>query len=54
VPLDWARTQMNLATALGTLGSHESGTARLKEAVTATRRSRFRERERSLLRGYLS
>ena len=35
VPLDWARTQMNLGTALSTLGARESGTARLEEAVPA-------------------
>ena len=29
VPLDWARTQMNLGLALWTLGERESGTARL-------------------------
>jgi hypothetical protein len=28
-PLQWARTQMNLGNALGTLGERESGTARL-------------------------
>ena len=37
VPLDWATTQMNLGTALSTLGERESGTARLEEAVTAYR-----------------
>ena len=37
VPLDWARTQMNLGNALSTLGSRESGTARLEEAVVAYR-----------------
>ena len=37
VPLDWARTQMNLGNALQTLGSRESGTARLEEAVAAYR-----------------
>jgi len=35
VPLDWARTQMNLGTALLTLGRRESGTARLEEVVAA-------------------
>jgi hypothetical protein len=35
VPLEWARTQMNLGAALRALGSRESGTARLAEAVTA-------------------
>ena len=39
VPLDWARTQMNLGNALQTLGSRESGTARLEEAVAAYRAS---------------
>ena len=29
VPLDWARTQMNLGNALLSLGERESGTARL-------------------------
>jgi hypothetical protein len=33
VPLDWARTQMNLGNALERLGGRESGTARLEEAV---------------------
>ncbi len=37
VPLEWATTQMNLGTALETLGERESGTARLEEAVTAHR-----------------
>jgi hypothetical protein len=32
VPLDWAMTQMNLGSALSTLGERESGTARLEEA----------------------
>jgi tetratricopeptide (TPR) repeat protein len=36
-PLDWALTQMNLGTALQTLGSRESGTDRLEEAVAAYR-----------------
>ena len=36
-PLDWARTQMNLGNALWTLGSRESGTGRLEEAVAAYR-----------------
>ncbi len=35
VPLDWARTQMNLGTALLRLGERESGTGKLEEAVTA-------------------
>ena len=35
VPLDWAKTQMNLGNALETLGERESGTARLEEAVAA-------------------
>ena len=37
VPLDWARTQVNLGVALRTLGERESGTARLEEAVVAYR-----------------
>ena len=37
VPLDWARTQMNLGLALQTLGWREAGTARLEEAVAAYR-----------------
>ena len=37
VPLDWARTQNNLGTALWQLGERESGTARLEEAVAAYR-----------------
>jgi hypothetical protein len=37
VPLQWAMTQMNLGTALRTLGERESGTARLREAVAAYR-----------------
>ena len=37
VPLDWARTQMNLGVALQRLGERESGTARLEEAVAAYR-----------------
>jgi len=47
VPLDWAMTQMNLGTALQTLGERESGTARLQEAVAAYRAAleeRTRER----------
>jgi hypothetical protein len=47
VPLDWARTQMNLGTALFTLGERESGTGRLAEAVAAYRAAleeRTRER----------
>ncbi len=35
VPLDWARTQMNLGNALQTLRERESGTARLEQAVRA-------------------
>jgi tetratricopeptide (TPR) repeat protein len=35
VPLQWAMTQNNLGTALGTLGERESGTARLEAAVAA-------------------
>ncbi|MGH6864503.1 MAG: hypothetical protein ACRECN_09625 [Methylocella sp.] len=37
MPLQWARTQMNLGVALATLGERESGTARLTEAVAAYR-----------------
>ena len=33
VPLDWAKTQINLGDALRTLGEREAGTARLEEAV---------------------
>ena len=47
VPSDWATTQMNLGTALQTLGARESGTARLEEAVAAYRAAleeRTRER----------
>ena len=33
VPLDWAKTQINLGNALRTLGERETGTARLEEAV---------------------
>jgi tetratricopeptide (TPR) repeat protein len=35
VPLDWARTQNNLGTALQTLGAREAGTERLTQAVVA-------------------
>ena len=35
MPLQWATVQMNLGTALRTLGERESGTARLEAAVTA-------------------
>ncbi|MEM0908604.1 MAG: helix-turn-helix transcriptional regulator [Pseudomonadota bacterium] len=34
VPLDWARTQMNLGVVLSYLGAREAGTSRLEEAVT--------------------
>ena len=37
VPLDWAITQANLGLALKVTGEHESGTARLEEAVVAER-----------------
>ena len=37
VPLEWATTQNNLGTALKDLGTRESGTARLEEAVEAHR-----------------
>src|ERR1700730_2940489 len=36
-PLDWAKTQVNLGSALWTLGERESGTARLEEAGAAYR-----------------
>ncbi|MEO0546057.1 MAG: tetratricopeptide repeat protein, partial [Pseudomonadota bacterium] len=36
-PLDWARAQNNLGNALATLGTRESGTERLDEAVAAYR-----------------
>jgi len=35
VPLDWAMTQVELGTALMSLGQREAGTARLEEAVRA-------------------
>jgi len=35
VPMEWARTQMNMATALRVLGERESGTERLEQAVRA-------------------
>jgi hypothetical protein len=47
VPLEWARTQHNLGSALSSLGERESGTARLEEAVAAYRAAleeRTRER----------
>ena len=37
LPLDWAKTQNNLGSALATLGKRENGTARLEEAVAAYR-----------------
>ena len=37
VPLDWARTQMNLGNALLRLGERESGTGKLAAAVAAYR-----------------
>src|SRR5439155_586610 len=37
MPLAWARTQMNLGTALLVLGEREVGTRRLEEAVAAYR-----------------
>jgi exonuclease VII small subunit len=37
VPLDWAKTQMNLGSALQTLGQRETGTERLEQAVEAYR-----------------
>src|SRR5262249_30110889 len=36
-PLDWARAQNNLGTALKALGAREAGTGRLEEAVAAFR-----------------
>jgi hypothetical protein len=36
-PLDWAKTQNNLGTALCRLGERESGPGRLGEAVSAYR-----------------
>src|SRR5262249_25069265 len=35
VPLEWAKTQMNLGVALEQLGNRESGTAHLEQAVEA-------------------
>ena len=47
VPLDWATTQNNLGAALMSIGEHESGTARLEEAVAAYREAlKERTRER--------
>ena len=37
VPRDWAMAQVNLGSALATLGARESGTARLEELVAAYR-----------------
>lgn len=37
MPLQWARTQSNLAHALRTLGEREGSAARLEEAVAAYR-----------------
>ena len=37
VPLDWAKAQNNLGTALSALGEQEDGTARLEVAVAAYR-----------------
>ena len=51
MPLDWAATQMNLGTALETLGARESGTAQLEQAVAAYRAAlEERTRERVPLR----
>src|SRR5213079_2302144 len=36
-PIDWAKTQNNLGTALFRLGEHEGGKARLESAVAAFR-----------------
>ncbi len=54
-PLDWARTQMNLGTALFRLGEREGGTARLEDAVAAYRDA-FQEntRERAPLQWAVS
>jgi hypothetical protein len=41
VPLDWAKTQTNLGTALARLGERESGTARLLGAAMVTLRPQF-------------
>src|SRR5215210_3397463 len=49
VPLDWAATQNNLASALLALGERESGAARLEEAVVA-----YHAEERKLHRPRLS
>jgi tetratricopeptide (TPR) repeat protein len=46
VPLDWAAAQNNLATTLSTLGTRESGTWRLEEAVAAYRAA-LQERTRT-------
>jgi Tetratricopeptide repeat len=47
VPLDWATTQNNLATALMTLGQRAPGTERLEEAVRVYREAlKERTRER--------
>src|SRR5262249_24169775 len=48
VPLQWATIQVNLGSALRTLGERESGTAKLEEAVAAYRealKERSRERD---------
>lgn len=37
MPLDWARSQSDLATVLTSVGMRESGTIRLEEAVVAYR-----------------
>jgi hypothetical protein len=37
VPLDWARSQSDLATVLTSVGMRESGTIRLEEAVVTYR-----------------
>ena len=37
VPLEWAKAQNNLGSALGVLGQRETGTGRLREAVEAYR-----------------
>ncbi len=47
MPLEWAATQHNLGLALRHLGNRESGTARLRESITAYRaalQERTRER----------
>src|SRR5260370_41520170 len=50
MPLYWAMTQMNLGSALQTLGEREAGTGRLEESVAAYRLALLeRTRERGPL-----